>query len=389
MNKVISTERIPIKLWLDDIEESALQQAKNLANLPFAFKHVALMPDSHFGFGMPIGGVLATKGVIIPNSVGVDIGCGMRFMETDIHISNLPTDKLKSIMGKIRKEIPMGFSKQNTPVTYHQVPILGDEDRMPIVWKNHNNTLISCGTLGGGNHFIEFQTNEKGFICVMIHSGSRNLGKQVADFYNKEAIKLNEKCFSQVPKEWELAFLPLGDVLADNYMSEMNYCVQFANYNRAYMMEAILNILHGEFGHCRRAEKDVAHNYATMENHFGQNVMVHRKGAIRARKGDLGIIPGSQGTSSYIVEGLGNVDSFNSCSHGAGRLMSRTKARNTLDLQIEQDKLDKQGIIHSIRDIANLDEASSAYKDIDVVMENQKDLVNITMKLTPIAVLKG
>jgi len=229
----------------------------------------------------------------------------------------------------------------------------------------------------------------------MIHSGSRNLGLKIADHYNKLAIKLNEKWHSGVPKKWELAFLPIDSEEGQAYIREMNYAVEFALANRKLMMDRIMNIVRYVAGYNKDTDVsfdemiNIAHNYASQENHFGQNVWVHRKGATLAREGIIGIIPGSMGTHSYIVRGKGNPDSFESCSHGAGRLMSRTKARNELDLEAEKKLLDDQGIIHGIRSKNDLDEAPSAYKSIDKVMENQKDLVEVLVELTPLAVIKG
>lgn len=411
--KVISTQNIPIKLWLEDIEEGALNQAKNLANLPFAFKHIAVMPDSHQGYGMPIGGVLATKGVIIPNAVGVDIGCGMCAVRTSLtELSQNQIKKLfggsKDYHGGIRSIVPVGNGKGGRHKENQ------DDKLMPkfpyyivvsIVRQEYISALNQIGTLGGGNHFIEIQKGSDGYIWIMLHSGSRNLGYKVARYYNEIAKKSNIKWHVSVPKKVDLAFLPLDSQEGQNYLKEMNYCVEFALANRKLMMDRIKEIFWKEFSDNKgieffsstRSYKEmfpeqminIAHNYATMENHFGTNVMVHRKGATSAREGQLGIIPGSQGTKSYIVKGLGNPESFNSCSHGAGRLMSRTKARETLNLKEEIRKLEEQGILHSIRGKSSLDEASSAYKNIDIVMKNQKDLVEILVELTPLGVIKG
>ena len=227
----------------------------------------------------------------------------------------------------------------------------------------------------------------------MIHSGSRNLGKQVADHYNKIAKLNNEKWFSSIPKEDDLAFLPADSLMGENYIREMNYCVEFALANRKLMMKRIMQIFADtEKEYCDIKFEpiiNIAHNYASLENHFGQNVWVHRKGATKATKGLVGIIPGSQGTASYIVEGLGNKESFMSCSHGAGRRMSRSQARRELNLKEEIAKMNKKGIIHGLRNQGDLDEASSAYKDVEVVMKNQADLVKILVKLLPLAVIKG
>ncbi len=381
MKKVIATEKIPIKLWLDDIEEGALQQAKNLANLPFAFKHIALMPDSHQGYGMPIGGVLATQDVIIPNAVGVDIGCGMCAVKTSL--TEMDVDTIKKIMSEIRKVIPVGFAHHKEGQGYMPVP---KDHVTEIIMKEFLEADKQVGTLGGGNHFIEIQKGSGGCIWIMIHSGSRNFGFKTAHYYNQKAVELNEKWRSVVLKEQELAFLPLGEKLAEDYMGDMTYCVEFALANRKLMMDRILQV----FPSCiYQPMINIAHNYAKLENHFGKNVIVHRKGATLARKDTVGIIPGSQGTKSYIVRGKENPDSFNSCSHGAGRKMGRNVARKTLSLIDEKKRLDDKGIIHAIRTEKDLDEASGAYKDISVVMGNQTDLVEIIEELEPLAVIKG
>ena len=733
MKKVISTEKIPIKLWLDDIEEGALNQAKNLANLPFAFKHIAIMPDSHQGYGMPIGGVLATKGVIIPNAVGVDIGCfsgntkvkltdgrDLSFLElieeyklgkenycysinddsnvviskiknprktriaiklleikldsgekircTEEHIfytrqnkeikaselkvgeslmplyikkakevddieyehqfkkdkmseylvvynpknnkyryvhilsdefnllnniykkskgvrhhidfdkyNNNPTnikklgwkehwkvhydnvgenskkgivgwkiarknnpeffskmasdnmknlhkrkdfqeiikknaiqnwinysktDKfkeqsklagqrgkkfliaynkskkgrlkssengtkygfgrknhkvvsikkidtkenvycltvnkyhnfalssgifvhncgmcavktssteidtktLKKIMGEIRRVIPVGFKKHNEMQDENLMPnpnnLLKDwkfntfKKTYPIVFNEMFNALKSLGTLGGGNHFIEIQKGSDGYIWIMIHSGSRNIGFKIANYYNKLAIKLNEEWCVSVPKKWELAFLPIDSKEGQSYLREMQYAVDFALANRKLMMSKVQEIIYKETGAMNNPGEykadmsgsfiNIAHNYASLENHFGQNVWIHRKGATLAREDTIGIIPGSMGSKSYIVKGLGNKDSFESCSHGAGRKMGRKDAIRRLNLEEEQIKM--EGIIGAPRSQNDLEEAPGAYKDISTVMSNQSDLVKTIVELYPLAVIKG
>jgi len=407
-------DNIPAKIWADydKLEYNAKEQINNLQNLPFSFKHVAIMPDCHSGYGMPIGGVLATKGVVIPNAVGVDIGCGMCAVKTSLKAEQLDKETLKKIMGRIREVIPVGFNHHKEKQNLNLMPLISKNIYETERWyldkyviKNEfENARKQIGTLGGGNHFIEIQKDTKNNIWIMIHSGSRNLGKKIADYYNKLAVELNDKWYSEVPKKWELAFLPIETQEAKDYLNEMQYCVDFALANRKLMMERICYILTDvcsglftptedePFGRVFFKMNDIiniAHNYAQMENHFGENVMVHRKGATLAREGTIGIIPGSQGSKSYIVAGLGNKDSFESCSHGAGRKMSRSKACAELKLEEEIAKLDNQGIVHGIRNVSDLDEASGAYKDIDEVMENQKDLVKILVELQPIAVIKG
>ncbi len=384
--RIVSTEKIPIKLWLDDIEDEALEQTKNLANLPFAFHHIAIMPDAHLGYGMPIGGVLATKNVIIPNAVGVDIGCGMCAVKTSL--TEIDTETLKKVMSEIRKAIPVGFNKHKSKQDNSLMP--KTSNNMPIVSNQYEKARKQIGTLGGGNHFVEIQKGSDNHIWIMLHSGSRNIGKQVADYYNRKAEKLNEKRYGSVPKLWELAYLVFDSGIGQQYFQEMKYCVNFALANRRLMMDTVINIF------CRQAIKiefdemiNIAHNYASVENHFEQEVIVHRKGATQAKKDQIGIIPGSQGSASYIIKGKGNPDSFESCSHGAGRTMSRNRARKELSLEKEKEELDKKGILHSIRHIKDLDEAPGSYKNINIVMENQKDLVDILIELKPLAVIKG
>lgn len=389
MKQVITTERVPIKLWLDDIELGALEQAKNLANLPFIFKHLAIMPDSHQGYGMPIGGVLATKGVIIPNAVGVDIGCGMCAVKTSL--TEMTIEQLKLIMGAIREYVPVGFGHQQKPQDENLMPQGFDIDSMKIVKEQYKSALHQLGTLGGGNHFIEIQKGSDGFIWIMIHSGSRNIGLKVAHEYNEKAIKLNSLWFSEVEKSKELAFLPIETKEAHDYLNEMQYCVEFALCNRKLMMENIKGCFNGKLNIKVKFEPiiNIAHNYAKYEHHYNTNVLIHRKGATSANVGEVGIIPGSMGTKSYIVEGLGNSESFNSCSHGAGRKMGRKQAQRELNLENEIELMNKQGIVHGMRTVNDLDEACGAYKDIDIVMENQKDLVKILVELKPLAVIKG
>ena len=386
MKQVISTERLPIKLWLSDIEEGALEQAKNLANLPFAFRHIAIMPDSHQGYGMPIGAVLATENVVIPNAVGVDIGCGMRVVKT--HISAIDREDLQKIVNSIKQVIPVGFKRHKTKQSYSLIPKRNFV--MPIVEHECENSLTQIGTLGGGNHFIEIQKDDDGFIWVMIHSGSRNLGYKVANHYNNAAKELNEKWYSSVPSKYQLAFLPLNSKEGSDYFNEMNYCVDFAKANRELMMHRIMQYMVDVLGSFKFEEYiDIAHNYASIENHFNRNVIIHRKGATRAYKDQIGIIPGSQGTSSYIVKGKGNKESFMSCSHGAGRKMGRKEAQRVLNLEEQKKILDSAGIIHNMTTTKDLDEAPGSYKDISEVMKNQQDLVDIVTELKPLAVIKG
>ena len=380
-----------VKMWLTDFEESAREQVANLASLPFVYHHIALMPDCHTGMGMPIGGVLPTKDVVIPNAVGVDIGCGMRAVKTNVRAEMIEEDFLrKIIMRGIRERIPLGMDHHEEPQDEKYLPEGFDIDKLQVVKNHYKSIHHQVGTLGGGNHFIELQRDGDGWLWIMIHSGSRNLGKQVGDFYNNRAKWFNELYYSKVAPELMLPFLPLKTPEFTNYWNEMTYCIAFAKCNRSLMMERIEEVIADALPNVEfKPAIDIAHNYAAWENHFGHNCIVHRKGAVRAREGEVGIIPGSMGTSSYIVEGLGNPDSFMSSSHGAGRAMSRTQAIHTLNLEEEIKKMDAKGIVHGLRTQRDLDEASSAYKDIDQVIALESDLVKIKTKLEPIAVIKG
>lgn len=391
MKQVVTSENIPIKLWLDDIEDGAMGQARNLANLPFVYKHIAVMPDAHFGYGMPIGGVMATEGVIVPNAVGVDIGCGMCAQRTSL--TDISSEKLKAIVAGIRKYIPLGFKhhkKRQDPARMPKVGLGYQQNDLHVLSREYNNALTQLGTLGGGNHFIEIQKGSDGYIWIMVHSGSRNLGFKVANFYNRLASDINARQGSSIPKKWQLAFLPLSSESGRQYQAEMQFCVEFALVNRQLMMERIQDVFMAIVSPVSFSSFiNIAHNYAALERHFHKYVVVHRKGATSARNGEFGIIPGSQGAPSYVVKGKGNSESFESCSHGAGRRMGRKEAQRKLDLKTEVRKLEEQGILHSIRGRKDLDEAAGAYKEIDQVIENQLDLVEVVVSLRPLAVVKG
>ena len=381
----------PVKIWARTVDPSAFKQIMNLSTLPFVFHHLAFMPDVHAGVGMTIGGVLATKGAVIPNAVGVDIGCGMCAVKTNIRVDELSSELLrKGFMRGIRQQIPVGMEHQKEAQDEALMPQGFDIDSMWVVSRQYKSALKQLGTLGGGNHFIELQKDQDGWMWIMLHSGSRNLGLQVGAYYNDKAKNLNRTWFSRVSPDIDLAFLPLRTPEFKQYWTEMEFCVQFALANRKLMMDRICEVIKDcapdtEF----EPMINIAHNYAAWEHHFDEDVIVHRKGATRAHEGEVGIIPGSQGTRSYITEGLGNPDSFMSCSHGAGRKMSRSEAIRTLNLKDEQEMLEAKGIVHAIRCQKDLEEASSAYKDIDEVMACQADLARITTTLEPIAVIKG
>ena len=397
----------PVFIWLpvdQRISEERLsndvpdwyEQIVNVSKLPFVFHHIALMPDCHQGFGVPIGSVLPTNGVIIPSAVGVDIGCGMGFTETDINVDDIrgvmtPNGPfLKAVIAGISREVPTGFKKHNEPRHMPTPP-----DFMGCIAtfdKELTNAPYQLGTLGGGNHFIELQENEQGKLCIMLHSGSRHLGLTIAEFYNNEAKELNASWYSAVDPAWKLAFLPMDTAVGQEYFQAMNYALTYAQMNREIMMNVCVNVLtdianRNDIRFNILNEINIHHNYAALEHHYGKDVYVHRKGAIRMREGELGIIPGSMGSASYIVEGKGSQESFCSASHGAGRAMSRTKARNTLVLAEQEDKMRDVVMLTKVSKV--LDECPDAYKDIDTVISNESDLVRIVQKLKPLAVIKG
>jgi tRNA-splicing ligase RtcB (3'-phosphate/5'-hydroxy nucleic acid ligase) len=278
-------------------------------------------------------------------------------------------DYKKWVMSEEFKKIYISLPPEIRKVIRHQIP--------------------RCGSCGEGNHFCELQKDNEGNIWFMLHFGSRNLGQQVGNYYNKKALKENERWYSSVESKQDLHFLPKDSPLGIEYWTAMNLCLTYAKFNHAIVANTIKTILEEEFKGKVVQEYYVSHNYASYESHFKENFIIHRKGATSAKEGEIGIIPGSLGTKSYIVKGKGNPDSFFSSSHGAGRTMSRTRAKAELNLEAEKKVLDDQGIVHGIRNQADLDEAVGSYKDITVVMKNQEDLVDIVTELTPVASLKG
>jgi tRNA-splicing ligase RtcB len=331
--KTISPQaRVAIKSWCDDIEADALKQAENLAAHPAIDMHVALMPDCHVGYGMPIGGVIASSSAVIPNAVGVDIGCGMGAVKTTLPVDQLSEMRIiRAVMDDIKKLVPVGEGRSHQKAQIWQgfSDYEDDRDGKTPGWLDIKGLELdrkNLGTLGGGNHFIEIQASEDGLVWLMLHSGSRNLGYRIAAFYNRQAQELNEKWHAQIPCR-DLAFLPADSQEGRDYIRDMTLALRYALENRARMMDAVRAVMQKHFSGIKFADQiNIHHNYAALENHFGRNVWVHRKGATSARKGEYGIIPGSMGASSYIVCGLGNPESFNSCSHGAGRKMGRKEA---------------------------------------------------------------
>jgi len=379
--KIYNLGQIPIKSWATELEEEALTQAVNLSNLPFAHSHIALMADAHVGFGMPIGGVLASKGVIIPNAVGVDIGCGIIAAKTDI--KNIKREAIENIVDRSHRTIPMGFKHHKSPRSwegFNRVP------NLKIIREELDSARYQLGTLGGGNHFMSIEKGSDEHIWLMVHSGSRNFGYKIAEHYNNIAKELNKK-LKLVPPKQDLDGLYIDSQEGQEYFQAMNYALEFAAENRRQLLRDFYNIFKEETGSNKiLKEVSIHHNYAAIEKHFGEEVIVHRKGATRAGLGEFGIIPGSMGTPSYIVEGLGNDESFHSCSHGAGRVMSRRQANRTIDREEAEKAM--EGIVYKGFK-KDLSEAPMAYKDIEEVMDNQKDLVKRVVKLTPLGVIKG
>ncbi len=402
--------RVPVKSWCPDPEPDALKQAANLAALPVIDGHVALMPDCHVGYGMPIGGVIAVREAVIPNAVGVDIGCGMGAVRTSATTAQLPDmAKIRAVLEDLKKLVPVGEGNSHRHrqdwdgFAEYEDNVLRD----PPGWFDGDGLdrdRKNLGTLGGGNHFIELQASADDVVWMMLHSGSRNLGYRVASFYHKLAQQLCAKWRTELPCP-DLAFLPLETEEAAAYIRDMNFALAYARENRRRMMEACKLVVAEHLpGIEFREEINIHHNYAALENHFGRNVWVHRKGATSAKKGEMGIIPGSMGASSYIVRGLGNPQSFSSCSHGAGRKMGRTEASRRLTVEacnqamtgIVFDRWHKMhrggaAVRRAKKEGAEYDlgEAPQAYKDIDKVIENELDLIEPVVKLRPLGVIKG
>ncbi|MCX7949522.1 MAG: RtcB family protein [Treponemataceae bacterium] len=381
---IIESPNLPIYSWATEVDTQTLEQARNLAALTVAYHHVALMPDAHVGFGMPIGGVAAIENAIIPNAVGVDIGCGMRAVKTDRPVPK--PDTLKKIAARIRQRIPLGFEHRKEPRKWEGFSRL---PASPVIKEEREAAPYQLGTLGGGNHFIELQRDAGGFLWVMIHSGSRNFGLKIAEYYHRRARQFCEEHAIPLSSR-DLAYFPFETREGQEYFGAMQYALEFARENRRQLMEEVLLIIQEIMGDLAILDSlDIHHNYAAEELHFGKPVLVHRKGATAAPSGERGIIPGSQGSASYIVLGKGKAESFQSSSHGAGRRMGREQARQRLNLEEERQRLESQGIVHSLRSQRDLDEAAGAYKDINQVMEAQKDLVDILVELHPVAVVKG
>jgi tRNA-splicing ligase RtcB len=395
----------PLKMWCEgvEVEDDARTQLENIASLPFVYKHIAVMPDVHLGKGATVGSVIATKGAVVPAAVGVDIGCGMMAVRLSLTANDLP-DNLASLRSHIESVVPHGRTDnggKNDRGTWNDVPqkVLGQWNRLAdryakIVEKHpkikaHKDAEF-LGTLGTGNHFIELCLDEDDYVWVMLHSGSRGVGNKIGQYFI-EAAKREMERYHILPylPDQDLSYLVENTTLFDDYVEAVSWAQEFAALNRQVMMDAVLDVLRQRlpsFVVSNEKAVNCHHNYISKENHFGANVLVTRKGAVRAREGDLGIIPGSMGTGSFIVRGKGNQESFCSCSHGAGRRMSRNAARKAITLE---DHIKATEGIECRKDADVIDESPAAYKDIGAVMAAQDDLVEIVHRLRQVLNVKG
>jgi len=391
-----------VKMWTRGVpvEDEARAQLANTAKMPFIFSHLAAMPDVHLGRGATVGSVLATKGAIIPAACGVDIGCGMMAVQTTLNASDLP-DSLRALRGEIERAVPHGFESIQGRYTKGSWKVAPNSvvthwrdlaPRLDAIMAKHplldtKNPQDQLGTLGGGNHFIEVCLDTQSTVWVMLHSGSRGVGNRIGQHFIELARDDMRRHFINLPDR-DLAYLVEGTQHFDDYVEAMHWAQDYAAENRRAMMDAVLRVLREEVRPFALGEVAVNchHNYTTRERHFGEDVLVTRKGAVRAGRGELGIIPGSMGARSYIVRGLGNPDSFESCSHGAGRTMSRTAARKRFTLA--DHAAATQGV-ECRKDEDVIDETPAAYKSIDAVMEAQRDLVEIVHTLKQVVCVKG
>ena len=396
IQEVLTDGLKPVKIWTDEVDAHARAQLVNLSKLPFIHHHVAAMPDVHGGIGATIGSVIATHKAIIPAAVGVDIGCGMAAVQTSLTGEQLSEASLKKVFDQISRDVPVGRAQHQDEraLTAAAAPFAAGLERMtdkhPQLLKafgRFSNWVNQMGTLGGGNHFIEVCLDEGGRVWVMLHSGSRGIGNAIGHYFIELARKDMERWFMQLPDR-DLAYFPEGSEHFEDYVEAVSWAQGYARENRDRMMDLILAALARHLPPFRTTLDMVNchHNYVEREHHFDANVWVTRKGAIRARAGDLGIIPGSMGAKSYIVRGKGNPDSFQSCAHGAGRKMSRTAAEQRFtaaDLARQTE-----GVICR-KDKGVVDEIPGAYKYIDRVMANQADLVEIVHTLKQVVCVKG
>lgn len=399
--EVIETDRALIKMWTRGVpvEDGAKEQLKNIASLPFIHSHVAAMPDVHFGRGATVGSVIATKGAIIPAAVGVDIGCGMMAVQTTLTANRLPNN-LAKLRSAIEYAVPHGNGKGGNWQTIPDRAVSRFRDtglatKLESLTAKHPRlekakSLAQLGTLGGGNHFLEICLDEADRVWVMLHSGSRGIGNLIGRMFIELARREIERRFlDHYLPDKDLAYFVEGDDdLFDAYVEAVAWAQEFAAVNREVMMERTLRVMRDHLPVFQTAKTAINchHNYVERENHFGANVWVTRKGAVRAREGDLGIIPGSMGERSFIVRGKGNRHSFHSCSHGAGRKMSRTEAKRRFS--VDDHVRATQGV-ECRKDASVIDETPAAYKDIDAVMAAQADLVDIVHTLKQVLCVKG
>lgn len=395
----------PLKLWDNNnaFDDNAMQQLRNTAKLPFVYKHIAGMPDVHWGMGATIGSVVATKGAIVPACVGVDLGCGMMAVQTTLKASDLP-DNLHEIRCEIEKAVPHGRTnngRKGDRGAFFNINSFTENEWNEKLANKYNkiiekhpkaksfNNINHLGTLGTGNHFIEVCLDEHQNIWVMLHSGSRGAGNKIGMYFIEQAKKEMDRYFIEnyIPDK-DLSYLVENTEIFDDYVNAVDWAQNFARINRELMMSATLRSLKKHLPEFSVTDMAVNchHNYISKENHFNDNVWVTRKGAVRARKGELGIIPGSMGTGSFIVEGIGNKESFCSCSHGAGRVMSRTQAKKEISLQEHAKAMDG---IEARLDADVIDESPAAYKNIGAVMKAQDDLVEIKYRLKQVINVKG
>ncbi len=396
IQKTISKGKVPVKIYTDEVESAAMQQLYNMAQLPFIHSHIAAMPDVHFGKGATVGSVIPTKGAIIPAAVGVDIGCGMNAIRLSIKAKDLP-DNLRGLRMSIEESITVGFNMHKTDRARRSTiqalssrldRIIGKHKKIYSMQKKPYQTWIrQIGTLGGGNHFIELCLDENDDVWVMLHSGSRGVGNVIGRYFISLAKKDMRQHLINLPDR-DLAYFTEGARHFDDYVEAVEWTQDYAMANRREMMDLILVALRKKlpkFGVTREAI-NCHHNYVSQEVHFGEKVFVTRKGAIRAGLDELGIIPGSMGAKSFIVRGKGNPQSFCSCSHGAGRKMSRSAAKRNFS---EQDVVQQTIGVECRKDRGVIDEIPAAYKDIDLVMDNQRDLIEVVHTLKQIVCVKG
>ena len=392
--EIIEGARVPIYSWAAELEADALRQAHNLGGLEIAVDHAALMPDAHVGFGMPIGGVLFAEDAVVPYAIGVDIGCGVQIARTNlVWEDSLTPPKLRAVLRQIQRDVPTGFAvHRRAPIDLDRMlELVGMDPPASIARAWLDRALLSVGTLGGGNHFLEVQRDDESRVYFMLHSGSRNLGKQICDRFAKLALAIDQRAGRDLPDR-ELAYLRFDeDEDADRYWEAMTFALRWAELNRMQMMD-LAEAAFRKHASVHRFERlvDIHHNYAAQEEHGGVRGIVHRKGAVRAGAGDAVLIPGSMGTASYIGEGLGNPDSFETCQHGAGRALGRNaakRAKTSAEVFEEMAAWGIEFISNEPRTAA--EEAAFAYKDIESVMALSADLVRPVTRLRPLGVVKG